>query len=217
MMICDRYWRDGILLAELGEPDPHRDTCVACRREHKARDEMIAALPLVAATSTGEPGWEARVWSQIERLEPRRVWRRRWCQSGGFAAAVAVVVLWFFLGRDRPDELRPRIEVVPGEVAMRSTSPRVGDRVRVLVRPGDEVRIYRADHLVLRCPVGSSGAGCASDPHGLVAETLLATTGDYELVIVKSATADPVGRLDRDLGAIVAAGGDYQITELAVR
>jgi hypothetical protein len=218
MMSCDRYWRDGILLAELGEPDPHRDTCVACRRAHKARDEMIAALPLVGATTGGDPGWEARVWSRIERLERRPLWRRRWCQSGGVAAALAVALLWFFIMRgDRPDDLRPRIEVVPGEVAMRSTSPRVGDRVRFLVPPADEVRIYRADHLVLRCPVGSSGGGCTSDARGLIAETLLATAGDYQLVMVKSATADPVGRLDRDLGAIVSAGGDYQITELSVR
>jgi bacterioferritin-associated ferredoxin len=133
-----------------------------------------------------------------------------------------VVLLWLVIHRgerrgDQPDEVRPRIEVVPGEVAMRSTSARVGDRVRVLVPPADEVRIYRADHLVLRCPVGSSGGGCRSDARGLVAEALIATTGDYQLVIVKSATADPAGSRDRDLGAIVAAGGDYTITELSVR
>jgi bacterioferritin-associated ferredoxin len=158
------------------------------------------------------------VWSRIARLEPRRARRRRWCQGGGLVAAFAVVLLWLVIGRgDQPDELRPRIEVVPGKVAMRSTSARVGDTVRVLVPPADEVRIYRADHLVLRCPVGSSGGGCRSDARGLIAEALIATTGDYQLVIVKAATADPVGNRDRDLGAIVAAGGDYQITELSVR
>jgi hypothetical protein len=215
-MSCDLYWREGILLAERGEPDPHRDGCVACRREHNVRDELIAALPLVWATSGGDTGWQARVWSRIDQLEPRRSRRRRWCQTGGLVAAFAAVLLWWFVRRG--DELRPRIEVVPGEVAMRSTSsPSIGDRVRVLVGPSEEVRVYRADHLVLRCPAEATAPGCRLDRHGLVAETLLAAAGDYQLVIVRSATAAPLGRLDRDLGAIVAAGGDYQITELSVR
>jgi len=222
MMSCDRYWRDGILLAERGEPDPHRDTCVTCRREHKARGELIAALPLVGATSTGDPSWEARVWSRIARLEPRGASRRRWWQRGGFVAAFAVAVVCFIIARrGPPDEPRPHIEVVPGELAMRSSSSAssasVGDRVRVTVGPGEEVRIYRADHLVLRCPVASSAAGCRSDARGLVAETLFATAGDYWLVTIKSATAEPVGGFDGDLRAIVAAGGEYQTTELPVR
>ena len=37
------------------------------------------------------------------------------------------------------------------------------------------------------------------------------------LVVITSATAEPVGRLDRDLWTIVSAGGEYQITELSVR
>lgn len=51
----------------------------------------------------------------------------------------------------------------------------------------------------------------------MVAEALLAATGSYRLVVITLATADPVGRLDRDLRAIVSAGGEYQITELPVR
>jgi hypothetical protein len=211
-MSCERYWHDGILLVERGESDPHRDTCVDCRREHAARAQLVAALPLVGGAEDGDPAWEARVWSRIARLEPRPA-RRWWHLGGGFAAVIALVLLWWL----RPDELRPRIEVVPGEVAMRSTSPRLGDRVRVLGRPGDEIRIYRADQLLLRCAVGSSAIGCTPDAHGMVAEALLSTAGDYELVIVTLATAEPVGKLDRDLGAIVQAGGDYQITELSVR
>jgi len=46
----------GILLVECGDPDPHRDTCVVCRREHKAREELIRELPLVGGTTaTDEP------------------------------------------------------------------------------------------------------------------------------------------------------------------
>jgi hypothetical protein len=35
-------------------------------------------------------------------------------------------------------------------------------------------------------------------------------------VVVTLATAEPVGRLDLDLRAIVSAGGEYQITDLLV-
>src|SRR6185295_17366245 len=100
---------------------------------------------------------------------------------------------------------------------MRSTSPRVGDRVRIAVKPTDEVRIYRAAGLVLRCPASSAADGCVSDAHGMVAEALIAAPGEYQLVVITSATAEPVGTLERDLAAIIAAGGEYQITELSVR
>lgn len=222
-MSCEHYWRDGILLVERGEPDPHRDTCVVCRREHKAREALVRALPLVGGmggTTAGDPSWEARVWSRIARLDvPGAPRARRWWRLGAaFATACAIVLMWWMIGRgEQPDELRPRIEIVAGEVAMRSASPRVGDRVRIAVNPGDEVRIYRAGQLVLRCPARSTRGGCASDAHGMIAEALLAATGDYQLVVITSATAEPVGNLVSDLGAIVSAGGEYQITELPVR
>jgi len=216
-MTCEHYWRDGILLVERGEPDLHRATCVVCRCEHEVREALIRALPLVGGTTAGDPSWEARVWSRIARLEAPRA-HRWWRFGGGFATACAIVLMWWTLGRrDPPEDTRPHIEVVPGEVAMRSTSPRMGDRVRITVKPTDEARVYRADALVLRCPVGAAGRGCVSDAHGMVAEVLLATTGDYQLVVITSATAEPVGSLERDLEAILSAGGDYQITELSVR
>jgi len=219
-MSCEHYWRDGILLVERGEPDPHRDTCVVCRREHKAREELVRALPLVGGTggtTAGDLSWEARVWRRIARLEAPRA-RGWWRLGAAFAAACAIVLTWWMLGRRvQPDELRPRIEVVSGEVAMRSASPRVGDRVRIAVNPGDEVRIYRAGQLVLRCPARATRGSCVSDTRGMVAEALLADAGDYRLVIITSATAEPVGNLACDLGAIVSAGGEYQITELPVR
>lgn len=214
-MTCERYWRDGILLVECGEPDPHRDSCADCQREHVAREQIIRALPLVGTETAGDPHWQARVWSRIARLEEQRP--ARWGRlSAGLAAAFASVLVWWTIARR--DHARPRIEVVPGTdvIAMRSASPRVGDRVRIAARPTDEVRIYRGDGLVLRCPVGSTGDGCMSDAHGMVAEAPLAASGDYRVVVITLATAEPVGRLDLDLRAIVSAGGEYQITELRV-
>ena len=244
-MSCEHYWRDGILLTERGEPDPHDSTCVDCRRARGERDELVRALPRVGATSTGDPNWQARVWSRIAREETAKVRRSYWL-GGGVAAACAVVAVYLYVaggkhpqpdqpssdrsvvdeaGRDRPETperapsvpAQPRIEIVSGQLAMRSTSARVGDRVRITVDRGQEVRTYRADRLMLRCRAQSLAPGCKLDARELIAEAELATAGDYQLVVIRSATADPGGTLDADLAAVVSAGGDYKVTELSVR
>ena len=225
-MICERYWREGILQVERGEHDPHRDTCHDCRRAHAARAELIEALPHVGATRSGDPDWQVRVLSRIAHEETRRARRSYWL-GGGLAAACALAVVWLLaVHRDagspssqvvaRSDG-RPRIEIISGTLAQRSTSARVGDRVRISVPHGGEVRIYRADRLMLRCPAWQRSAGCALDRAGLVAEVELATPGEYQLVTIPSLTAEPVGTLDGDLAAVVGAGGDYRLTELSVR
>lgn len=220
-MSCEHYWRDGVLLAERGEPDPHRDTCLECRRAHDARGQLVAALPEVSAEVTGDPDWQMRVWSQIAREEASRARRSSWVAGGLVVAAAVFAVAWFGFGHRGDDAValapRPRIEIMPGEIAMRSASARVGDRVRISVNRGQEVRVYRAQHLVLRCPAKPAGAGCRADDRGLVAEADLATAGDYQLVVISVATAGPVGSLDRDLAAVVSAGGDYKVTDLSVQ
>src|SRR5262249_32097972 len=112
---------------------------------------------------------------------------------------------------------RPWIEIVSSQTVMRSGSARVGDRVRISVGPGSEVRIYRADRLALCCPAWQRAPGCTPDAMGLVADAGLTTAGDYQLVMITSVTVDPVGTLDRDLAAVVDAGGDYRLTDLSVR
>jgi hypothetical protein len=250
-MKCEHYWRDGILLIERGQQDPHHNTCVECRRAHEERDELVQALPRVGATSTGDPQWQARVWSRIARNEAARARRSYWF-GAGLVAVCAVAVVYFaqMSGRDdrnrvivvedrrdaagdrlqggeapllstidsAPGQDRPRIEIVYGKLATRSTtSARIGDRVRVSAEAGQEVRLYRAERLVLRCRARVAAPHCMPDAQGLVAEAELATAGDYQLVFISAATADPVGTLDRDLAAVVSAGGDYRITELSVR
>jgi hypothetical protein len=71
-MTCQRYWQDGIVRAERGEHDPHRDRCDDCRRAHRLRDQIVRALPVIGATRAADPDWQARVWSRIagERLPP---------------------------------------------------------------------------------------------------------------------------------------------------
>lgn len=220
-MNCERYWRDGILQVERGEYDPHRDTCGDCRVEHQARDQIVRALPRVGA-STGDPNWQLNVLGRIASQERSRA-RRSHAIGGALVAACAIAVIWLFAIGPRTEVAvhdpapRPRIEIVSGQIAMRSTSAHVGDRVRIAVRPGGEVRLYRANHLVLRCPAWRKAPGCVPDMLGLVADAELATAGDYQIVLIPLITAEPAGSLDVDLAAVTSAGGEYKQVELSVR
>ncbi|HEX4421157.1 MAG TPA: hypothetical protein VH165_24740 [Kofleriaceae bacterium] len=220
-MICERYWRDGVLQVERGERDPHRETCGACQHAHQRRDELVAALSLIDRAVTGDPVWQARVWSRIARLEARPP--RRWWQvlTGGLVAAATLMLVWWQLGAGgAPGELRPHVDIVPSETVMRSMGPRVGDRIRVAVRPADEVRIYRSDQLVLRCPASSTArtvaGGCTIDDRGMVVDSIMAAVGNYDVVIITAMPVEPLGNLARDLGAVVSAGGEYQLTSIAI-
>lgn len=234
-MTCEHYWREGILLDERGERDPHRDTCEDCQRAHRERELLIRALPLVGTASAGDPDWQSEVWQQIARQQTSRARRSYWL-GGALAAAGLLAAIGLYLTREGPQSFGliagevhgtgapPRIEIVSSPTALRSTpstgtasSARVGDRVRISVPPGCEVRIYRADHLVLRCPAWHSSPGCTLDVAGLVADAVLTTAGEYQLVTITSVIVDPVGVLDRDLAAVVDAGGDYRLTDLSVR
>ena len=234
-MTCEHYWRDGILLDEQGERDPHRDTCDDCRRAHRERELLVGVLPEVGAASAGNPDWQSQVWREIARHETSRARRSYWF-GGALAAAGLLAAITLYLTSHQPagstdggDRLagsgaRPRIDIVSGQTAMRALPPtgtpsaaRVGDQVRIAVGPGCEVRIYRADRLVLRCPAWQTSPGCAPDAQGLVAEAVLTPAGDYQLVTITSVIVDPAGVLDRDLAAVVDAGGDYRLTDLSVR
>ena len=190
-MTCERYWQDGVLLVEQGQRDPHRDECADCRAAHAAREDMVRAMPALGASGAGDPDWQMKVWSRIARHEAQRARRSYWI-GGGAAVVCAAAAVWLLLFRGPTpaqvagagsmeggagDGDRPRMEIVPGRLALRSpsTSARVGDRIRVLVARGGEVRVYRANRLVLRCPAQQVRPGCAPDPLGLVAEAELAT------------------------------------------
>jgi len=224
-MRCERYWDEGVLLVEQGRPDPHRDDCLDCRREHEARGEIVRAFQLVGAQDA-DPAWKRRVWEQIERYEKRRDTVARvlpWATA--FAAASALAV---FVSTQGPavittaHDVRPRYDVVPSQVAMRSTSAGIGDRVRLWAGPGQEARIYRAEKLLLRCtpstPTGTPA--CTRDDDGVMAELVLQLPGDYQLVIVQPAApaiVEPAGSFDGDLAKITAGGGSYRSFDLPVR
>jgi len=222
-MTCTRYEREGRLLVEQGLPDLHRDGCVACQRAHLAYEVMVGVAPRLGASTPDDRAWRADVWRAIARAERASSGRRvvHWSRIGMGAAAVAALLLVWWVRREPPpgDRMasdRPRIEIVTGSTAMRSTSARVGDRLRVSVADHQAVWIYRGERLIVRCPTPSAVA-CRRDAHGALAELDLVEAGDYQIVIVAAAAPAPEGALDRDLARVVGADGRYRLTELAVR
>lgn len=241
-MTCERYWRDGILLVERGENDPHREACDDCRRAHVERERLIRAVPLVGAGHRGDPDWQTHVWSRIARDETARARRSYWIGGGVMTTAVAAIALLYLRGHAAEDTGarvassdrtagRPWVQIIPGRQPNRGGAARVGDRIRISVGPSCEARLYRADQLLLRClatqgldrahpaesPYRAPVVGCTPDARGLVAEADLAAAGEYQVYLISAATADPVGGLDRDLAAVVSAGGEYDSFDVSVR
>jgi hypothetical protein len=203
-MTCDRYWSEGILLAEQGQPDAHRETCADCQRAHARRAELVGVLPLVDAMRTGNPRWKQGVWREVDRVaQVRRAW---WIGGSLVTAAAAALVLWLAV-RPPAAATRLEIELVSGPVAMRSQTARVGDTMRVNPRHGEEVRFYRARRLLARCAAGAPQC-----------QIELRTAGDYQIVIIDPGAPPPAAQtLDGDIAAVVSSGGNYRIVEQSVR
>jgi hypothetical protein len=205
-MMCDRYWRDGIVLVERGLGDPHRDGCVDCTRAHASRQELVELLPLIGASYTGNPRWQANVWRRIDGERVQAPGRWRW-QLGGALALTCVVALWIGLGRR--DHAAPQYDLIRGAVAMRSSSTdegHVGDRLRVTVGDRTDVWIYRDEHIVLLCRARQASDGCKPDAHGMVVELLLSIPDKYVVIVVDAPVAPPSGKLDEDRAALETAG-----------
>lgn len=221
-MRCERYWRDGVLLIEQGRPDPHRDDCLDCRREHEVRAELVRAIGTVGARR-GDPRWQARVWRRIAVENDEVAKRPVWIPWAGALAAAAVLalVVWTQVGQRGAGGggREPGFEIIPSELAMRSTSAGIGDRVRIRVRATQEARIYRAEKLLLRCTAAAAAEtpGCSRDGGDVLAEHALALPGDYQLVIAPAGIAGSSGSLEGDLATITAAHGKLQVRELTVR
>lgn len=236
-MMCDRYWRDGIVLVERGLDDPHRDGCMDCTRAHAARRELVEALPLIGADHTGDPHWQAKVWRRIDGERVRAPWRWSWQLAGGFAVAL-VVALWIGLGR--PADVRPTLPAVaiqtspdgpksmtdyaiiaPGSaVAMRSSSAdeaHVDDTLRVTVGKTSDVWIYRDGRLELQCRAGQVSAGCAPNAHGMVVELVLSRPVVYQVIVVEAPLAPPGSTLDEAHAALKTADIHYDEHPVRVR
>jgi hypothetical protein len=205
-MTCDIYWRDGIVLVERGLDDPHREGCADCARAHASRQELVEALPLIGASYTGDPHWQAKVWRRIDGEVARPPWRWRW-QLAGAAVVAGVVALWIGLGRH--DEL-PRFEIGEGAVAMRSAaasdSANVGAHLRVTVDETSEVWIYRDKVRVRHCRARQVSDSCAPDPRGMIVEMVLSNPGKYQVLVVAAPVPPSRGGLDEDRAALESTG-----------
>jgi len=222
-MSCERYWREGIVLVERGLDDPHRDSCEDCMRAHASRQELIEALPLIGAGSTGDPYWQAKVWQRIEGERARAPWRWRW-QLSGALTVVCIVALWIGLGRGRPDEVRTRdgiqspIKIIAEGAPMRSGDAHVDDLLRVTVGETSDVWIYRAGRLVLQCRARHVSDGCTLAPHGMIVELRLSIPVTYRVIITAAPVAlHPRGVLDKDVEALESAGVLYKEYSVPVR
>jgi hypothetical protein len=220
-MTCERYWRDGIVLVERGVADPHRDGCADCTLAHASRQELIDALPLIGADYPGDPDWQAKVWRRIDEQRRPAAVRWRWQLAGALAAACAFV-LWLGIGRQRPGEARPWKQIVPGDVAMRSDSVVVGDRLRIAVNQTSDVWIYRAGQLVLRCQARRASDGCTPDPGGMIAEVVLSAPVEYVAIAFDASIVDglpmtPVGSLDEDHAQLESRDVRYKEFPVPVR
>jgi hypothetical protein len=215
-MSCDRFWREGLLLFEQGLPDEHGATCLSCRRALEDHLQLTRALSAIGNDLPAVVGWQERVWREVDRPAAAPVVSRwRWWLPNAFVAACAVFALCLGLSNRQP-AVEPRVEIIRGPVAVRTQSAHSGDRVRVTAHATDEIRIYRAERLVLRCRDGTVIAACLLD-HELVADMLLELPGDYQVVVITAGTAPSGGTLDHDLASLRAAGGEFQLTEITVR
>jgi len=218
-MICERYWREGIVLVERGLDDPHREGCEDCARAHASRQELIEALPLIGTDVTGDPFWQAKVWQVIDGKPARAPRRWRW-QLAGALAAVAVLVLWIGLDGARPRDVRPRVAIIETGPPRRSEggSAHVDDVLQVFAGQTSEVWIYREDRLELRCQAHEASNHCWPDPKGMIVKMVIPTPGEYRVIITMAPfPLPPSGKLDDDLAKLESAGAAYKDEHLLVR
>jgi hypothetical protein len=173
-----------------------------------------AALAGLGAEHEPPAGWEARVLAATAAPRSRRWW---WWLGAPLVAAIAVL-LWlvprgpsadlvYTATSERVDRGRTRGE--PGNIA------HVGDTLHLTASSRGtyrEIRVYRDDHLELRCPGGSGCRGADA------AEIALLRSGTYELMAL--AASEPIpppgGSLDIDRAAADRAGVKIQNTHLTV-
>jgi len=216
-MTCERFWSEGVLLLEQGLPDPHRATCLSCRREFELHQELVYALRLVGSEQPSAPDWQESVWRRIERpvAQARGTWK--WYLPYGLAGACSLLLLLCSDLPGRQGGARPRVEIVPGPVAVRTRAAHTGDHARITANATDEIRAYRGEHLIVTCKDGTVVPSCFGDQHGIVAEIALSIPSDYQFVVITARPMPAAGIFDMDLASLHAAGSEFQLTEIAVR
>lgn len=179
-------------------------------------DRLIGAirdLPTIAAPDD----LSGRVLAAIDRgAAPERSTPRRATRPWAVAAVAAVAMAAGVLLLARPDGSVPPpgqivTELVHGTVARRGDGAAVGDTlvVRAQVPQRGELRVYRGEAMVARCP---GGATCRDDAGGVSVEIQLDAPGRYRTVVFGAGVAAPSGRATEDFDAAMRARIDAHTT-----
>lgn len=232
MIPCTRFEREGLLALERGEElDAHFERCADCLREREAYRALTDRLASLGAADRPPAGYEARVLERIAREQSpapttrsSRSWGDTWRLALALAAA-AVLAIWLVRGSPEPasrSSVRPSLAVMvhaeQDDGPMRSIdSAKPGDRLSVRAAtaelPSAELRIWQGDDtLLVRC---SDLPPCQRGPGTIEVEVALPTRGDYQVILAVSnrALPSPRPRLDDDIAAIEAAGGQLERAE----
>jgi hypothetical protein len=147
-------------------------------REYAEIEDLLYAMP----PGLSDTSWQDDVLQKaMATAAPSRPTRRRaaWiAAAGGFISVAAGAVLWL-----RPAEAKD-LDIAFQKVAVTRSDPKdhvVGDLLIVNARSrrGGDVRVYRDDTLVAKCPNG--GPECTTTPDRYTIKLTLKAPGRYQV------------------------------------
>lgn len=219
MSACRRFEDEGLLRLEQGLPlDDHFSTCPDCLAERAAYERLREAITTAGDGIEPPTGWQAGVWSAIEKRQAaRRRWRGWWLLVPA-AAAVLLAILLLRTPVRTVTQLALAVEVESGAGPVRrGGEAHPGDRLQLRATIGEasnaELRVYRNDRsLVLRC---STEPPCRRGDDMLEADLVLPAIGSYQSLLVTSDRSLPKAGagLDADVDAALAAGAQTILGE----
>lgn len=183
---------------EAAGPAEERETTRGPTRDRWAR-RMAPLLALAAAIALG---WWLRRGVEQEGLT-------RGGDGGAVDAAVDGVA----------EGTRFAFEIVTKDRPVLRGDAQLGDTLRVNVRAGSALWVYRNDReLLLVCPRDCRREGADGARGPWVGEVTLDAVGSYQLVWISTEAAPaPRGELERDVTAARAAGATHELRDLTVQ
>lgn len=199
-------------------------------------DDPAHAAVRAALAETGQglepkPGWEAKVWEQIDgagadaRGSGGTARRRRalWFVGGGgvLAAAAIALLVWRAGGAGREPIVvaDTSLEIRRSAQVIRGTTAAPGDTA-VVRHPatGGVIWVFRGEStLVLACDASRLAAtACRRDGGGVVAEVVLDRPGAYHVITSVGGMAPPAS-VDEARAALTTVGARFRHDELDVR
>lgn len=216
---CQRFERE--LLEQLtpegelsGEAAQHLATCQECQELRRRYQRVFSALRAQGSGAARRGDHVARV---LAAAQPRPQPARRWAVAGAALALAAALTLWWRLRPTEPGEpVAPEfaVEVIAQAGPTLRGDAQLGDRLRVSLRAGAAVWIYRNDReLLLVCP-----RDCKRQGNGVVGEVAIDQVGRYQVVwLTPAPRLAASGRLEEDVAAARGAGARHELREIEVQ